>query len=258
MKLNYKYNFICLSILFSLGLSVCANAEETADQPTGSLVEQIKERASNVSAVVIPKITQYAKELGKAAVCNPVMVRKNHDQLVQTTQQILVRTKQLIKLTVEAFSEKTVTENVIAAETKDIQSLKKNGFSIASKEVLKHGVRTAIFGIKKLVPHLRKCEFDELQFPEEIMSKLNEFEVRLDALDSLLASPNWAVPAIVEGSLSAGVKNNMKSLLINVLEMQTKSVELHEKVVAYLTVSNQQSLEDLNSELEEIKKQSGN
>lgn len=249
MKWDYKLNTICLFAALGMGAPICSNAEETTSP---SIVSQIKAEASEVSASIIPKITQYAKAFGKAAVCNPEMARKNHDEMVPAINLIHLKTRQLAQITAKAFAKKTVSENM-EAQANEIESLKKNGLSIANKEILRRGILASIFGIKKLLPLLQRCEADVLNFPEEILSNLKELDVRLDALNGQLSSPNWAVPAVIDESIEKSVKNNMIQLSINALELQKANVTLHKKVVDYLTEHNQQSLEDLNQELEELK-----
>lgn len=265
MSLNHKFNIACCAIAINLIIPVFSYAQETnsSESSTNSNLTvallNLKSNAANAGSellnTLIPKASQYAKDVGYAAVCNEAMVRKNHDDMKQVVTFVHQQSRDLIGIIKTSLVESNVAETVLAVQANEQEAIKNKLLGIGNREKIRSSIILTIFPLKKLVSSLRGCEHDTLHFPNEILVKLDELEAQLDAISKHLLSPNWVIPAD-HGStlqeLAEGIKGNMKVLLREAISLQIINIDLHKMAITYLSNKTENDLEKLKQELETL------
>lgn len=274
MSVNHKSKLICLAIACSLIVPVYSHAEEavkdngpTSSSDTGlkSALQHLKNNTVNAGAellnALVPKATQYAKDVGYAAVCNDAVIRKHHDDMKQVISFIHQQTSDLVNIVNQSFDSNNVAETALAVQANEEEAVKKKIQELGNREKMRGSIVLAIYPLKKLVPFLKTCESDSLHFPTDILLKLDEVERNLEAVSSHLLSKNWIIPADYGSNLkemSANIKTNMVKLKMKTIQLQLASGKLNELVVAYLSNKNSSEEEKLKLELEALQQQLGN
>lgn len=262
----HRLNIVCLSIAINLLVPAYSYAEDpsvagsTASSKLSSVLEHLKNNSKDAAAellnTLVPKATQYAKDVGYAAFCNEPMVRKNHDDMQLVVSFVYKQTLELVRNIEASFAKSNVAETILAVQANDKEAVKNTSIEMYNRGKLRSSILLTIFPLKKLISSLRDCERDTLQFPTEIHAKLVELESHLDAINTHLLSKNWLIPEI-RGStieeLNTNVNKNAKeNLSKEALALQIANLQLNKLVVNYLNTKNENDVEKLKQELEAL------
>lgn len=265
MSLNQKISMVCCAIAINLLMPFSSYAQEanSSASPTNSnlmaALENLKSDAANAGSellnTLIPKVTRYAKDAGYAAICNEAMVRKNHDDMKQVITFVHQQSRDLIEIIKTSLVDSNVAETILAVQANEQEAIKNKLLGLGNREKIRSSIILTIVPLKKLISSLRGCEQDTLQFPKEILLKLDELETQLDAISKHLLSPNWVIPAD-HGStlqeLTEGIKGNMKVLLKEAVSLQIINIDLHKMAITYLSSKTENDLERLKQELDTL------
>ncbi|MGZ3773637.1 MAG: hypothetical protein ACXVCY_06555 [Pseudobdellovibrionaceae bacterium] len=278
-----KLSIISLLVAVNISIPVFSNAEEnpapatapsavsTVNEQLNTALQQLKENASSASAEflnsLLPKATQYAKDVGYAALCNEAMARKNHDDMSQIITFIYKQTDDLVNIVENSFSDNSVTETALAIQGAQQQAIQNSFKLIGNREKIRSTILLAVPPLQTLIKSMYSCEYNTLHFPNEILMKMDEVNGQLEAISKQLASSEWAVSKNFKQQddseknvkldekalLRENVKANMTTLKRNATLLQLANRKLNRTAVEYLTQKNQNEEEDLERQLESLK-----